>query len=237
MHPYTQKLMKRYYKAEEHPYRIYTNTIKQYLNLNRDSTVIDIGCGRDAVELKNLTGISHKLVGLDVVDFNKNASDNIHLIKNDIDNICVQNNTADLVISRSVLEHVHNPFSVYNEVFRILKRNGHFIFLTPNSKDYSAVISKLIPNRYHSYIVSKTEGRDSHDTFPTYYRSNSYTSIKKCSDSVGFEIIHFSYLGQYPAYFVFSPFLFLIGTMYDKFICKYDSLKVLRGWILAVLKK
>ncbi len=235
MHPYTIKLKKKYYKVEEHPYWIYTNTIRQYLNM--DSTVIDIGCGRNAAELKNLTEFSHELVGLDVVDFNKNDAEKLHLIKNNVHNLSVQNSIADLVISRSVLEHLHDPLSVYSEVFRVLKRKGHFIFLTPNSKDYSAVISKLISNRYHARIVSKTEGRDSYDTFPTYYRSNSYTSIKQCSDSAGFKIVSFSYFGQYPSYFVFSPLLFMLGTLYDKFICKYDFLKIFRGWILAVLQK
>lgn len=235
MHPYTQKLMKKYYKAEEHPYRIYTNTIKQYLN--RNSTVIDIGCGRDANELKNLIDSSHNQIGLDIVDFNKSAANNTHLIKNDIHNVCIKDNSADLVISRSVLEHLHNPFSVYNEAFRILKKNDHFIFLTPNSKDYSVVISKLVPNRYHSFIVYKSEGRNSQNTFPTYYSSNSYTSIRRCSDNAGFKIVSFSYFGQYPAYFVFNPFLFFLGTMYDKFICKYDFFKIFRGWILAVLQK
>ena len=120
MHPHVQKLIKKYYKVEDHPYRIFTNTTRRYLN--SDSTIIDMGCGRNATELKNFNETLHERIGIDVVDFNKKDLQNIRLIKNDIHNISIKDNIADLVISRSVLEHLHNPSGVFCEVFRILKK-------------------------------------------------------------------------------------------------------------------
>jgi len=136
-----------------------------------------------------------------------------------------------------VLEHIGNPEKAYREIHRILKPGGHFIFLTPNFYDYASLLAKMIPNRFHSRIVRLTEGRDEDDTFPTYYRSNTGRDIKKLAKTTGFEVTRIDYLGQYPSYFMFSPMLFILGTVYDKMICAFDSLKYLRGWILVVLKK
>ena len=56
-------------------------------------------------------------------------------------------------------------------------------------------------------------------------------------DRVVFEIESFEYLGQYPCYFMFNGFLFLLATGYEKLISRYDSLAPLRGWILVGLIK
>jgi SAM-dependent methyltransferase len=228
--------MNKFYSSEDHPYRIYSRTIQRFLP--QHGVIVDLGCGREASEIKRLDYRMNTLIGLDIEYFDKRiVTDGIYLVNNDINNISIKDYTADIVISRSVLEHVKYPSRVYSEVFRILKTGGYFIFLTPNSKDYSSIIARLIPNRFHPIIVTKTEGRDDNDVFPTYYRCNSYASIKKFADVVGFTILDFEYLGQYPAYLAFNPMVFLLGTIYDKLICKYDLFRQLRGWVLAVLRK
>ena len=55
--------------------------------------------------------------------------------------------------------------------------------------------------------------------------------------STGFKVAGISMLGQYPSYLTFNPLLFLMGTAYDKIICRYEYLSPLRGWILGVLQK
>ena len=47
----------------------------------------------------------------------------------------------------------------------------------------------------------------------------------------------FTYLGQYPAYFLFNGPLFLLGTAYEKAIGKFPKLHFLKGWILVALRK
>jgi SAM-dependent methyltransferase len=229
--------MKMFYSGTEHPYRKYHNTICRHLR--QGDVVLDIGCGHEAPDLKKLSvlSLSKILVGLDVTKFYRQTDNLVHLITANASNICLKKDSVNLVISRSVLEHLNNPLAVFTEVHRVLKGDGYFIFLTPNIYDYSALFAKLIPDRYHEYIVSKTEGRKAEDIFPTFYKVNSHKSIHNYAKLTGFKIVNFEYLGQYPAYLTFNPLLFLLGTAYDKLITRYDSLKSLRGWILAVLTK
>jgi SAM-dependent methyltransferase len=135
------------------------------------------------------------------------------------------------------MEHVTDPASVYGEIHRVLKPGGHFIFLTANLWDYSALIAKLIPNRFHPWIVARTEGRAEHDVFPVAYRTNTHAAVRKWSQKTGFELVSFRYLGQYPAYFMFNGVLFFLATGYEKLISRVPALHILQGWIFVVLRK
>jgi hypothetical protein len=119
----------------------------------------------------------------------------------------------------------------------VLKPGGHFIFLTANLWDYAAIIATLVPNRFHPWIVSRTEGRAEHDVFPVAYRTNTRGAVEKWAQHAGFEIVSFRYLGQYPSYFMFNGFLFLLATAYEKVVSKVPVLNFLQGWIFVTLRK
>ncbi|MBN2512079.1 MAG: class I SAM-dependent methyltransferase, partial [Sedimentisphaerales bacterium] len=159
----------------------------------------------------------------------------IRYIKGNITSIDVPDGTVDVAISRAVIEHVLEPDLVFREMKRILKPGGSFIFLVPNLGDYVSIMSLLIPNRFHKYIVSKTEGREMEDVFPAYYKANTYTAIRRLSMNNGFEIADFQWLGQYPSIFMFNAFLFYLATGYEKIISRYEFFRSLRGWLLVQL--
>ena len=145
--------------------------------------------------------------------------------------------SVDIAMARSVMEHVTDPERVYREMYRVLKPGGHFIFLTANLWDYASLIAKVIPNRFHPWIVRKTEGRAELDTFPVAYRTNTRRAVEKWARQAGFEVASFRYLGQYPSYFLFNSFLFLLATGYEKLIDKVRPLNFLQGWIFVTLRK
>ena len=199
----TNRLKNKFYAKGTHPYSIYEDTINTYIR--HSSIVLDAGCGREASVLCKFVGKCRMLIGLDISKFGKIKNDEqVYLCESDLTNIPVRDKSIDMVISRSVLEHVKNPVTVYEEINRVLKPAGYFIFLTPNFYDYASILATLIPNRFHSRIVKMTEGRDEEDTFPTYYRSNTERDIKKLAKTTGFQVTRIDYLGQYPSYFMFD---------------------------------
>jgi hypothetical protein len=103
--------------------------------------------------------------------------------------------------------------------------------------DYASIVAALIPNRFHPWIVARTEGRKEHDVFPVAYRTNTRRAVKKWAARSGFELISFRYLGQYPSYFMFNGLLFLVATGYEKLIANIPALNFLQGWILVTLRK
>jgi SAM-dependent methyltransferase len=230
------KIQMRLFPGAEHPYRQYERRIAALIG--EDFTIMDAGCGYTAPLLAVFRGKAKRLVGVDRVNFAKGEKvAGLELHNNDLAKIDLESASVDLVISRSVLEHIKDIEPVYREIHRVLKPGGHFLFLVPNFTDYVSLISWMVPNKLHGWIVSKAEGRSPEDTFPTFYNSNTLGSVRRLSQATGFELLSFDYVGQYPSMLKFNAILFLLGSLYEKLISRVDALKFLRGWILADLRK
>jgi SAM-dependent methyltransferase len=230
----SERLKERYFGSEEHPYRTFERKIDSLIH--RDETLLDAGCGRTAPVLAKYRGKVKRLIGADLVDF-PTAIDGIELMNADLAQLPIPDGSVDVVMSRSVMEHVVDPAAVYRDIARVLKPGGRFVFLTGNFWDYAAIITNLVPNRFHPWIVARTQGRAEIDVFPTAYKTNTRAAVNKWANGAGFEIVSYEYLGQYPTYFMFNGLLFLVATGYEKLIRRFDALRFLRGWILVVLRK
>jgi ubiquinone/menaquinone biosynthesis C-methylase UbiE len=228
-----QRLKDKYFR-QDHPYRIFECEMEYYLK--PEHTLLDAGCGRTAPILAKYKGKARRLIGVDLVEFGA-AMPGLELYHSDLAAIPIEDNCVDVMMARSVMEHVTDPARVYSESYRVLKPGGRFTFLTANLWDYASIIAKLIPNRFHPWIVSRTEGREEHDVFPVAYRTNTRGAVEKWAKHAGFEIVSFRYLGQYPSYFMFNGFLFLLATAYEKLIGHVSALNFLQGWILVTLRK
>jgi SAM-dependent methyltransferase len=228
-----QRLKDRYFPSD-HPYSILENEVESRLRPHH--TLLDAGCGRGAPVLGKYRGRARRLIGVDLVEFDPSPH-GLELYHADLGGIPIGDEEVDLVMARSVMEHIEHPASVYGEIFRVLKPGGHFIFLTANLWDYASLIASIVPNRFHPWIVSKTEGREEKDVFPIAYRTNTRRAVERWSRRSGFEVVSFRYVGQYPSYFMFNGLLFLLATGYEKVISSVPALNFLQGWIFVTLRK
>ena len=70
-------------------------------------------------------------------------------------NLTFSDNSFDLIISEHIMEHVNDPKKAFNEIYRVLKKDGRYIFTIPfESKNKSLTrIDKnyniLITKKYH----------------------------------------------------------------------------------------
>jgi SAM-dependent methyltransferase len=229
-----ERYLRKYFGQSVHPYRLFEDEVGS--RLQPSHTLLDGGCGRGAPVLLKFRGRARRLIGVDLVDFERDLT-GLELHQGDLGHLSVEAESVDVVMARSVMEHVADPLQVYTEIHRVLKPGGHFVFLTPNLWDYASLIAKVVPNHLHPAIVAKTEGRAEQDVFPVCYLTNTRGAVRGWAERTGFDVESFRYLGQYPGYFMFNGFLFLLATAYEKVISRFDALAFLRGWILVVLRK
>jgi SAM-dependent methyltransferase len=95
----------------------------------------------------------------------------------------------DLVVSDFVFEHLEYPEHVTSELLRVLKPGGWLLARTPNKYGYVAIIASLVPNRLHTAVLKWIQpDRKDVDVFPTYYRINRLSQMRKyfrnCETSV-----------------------------------------------------
>lgn len=229
-----ERLRQRYYGSAVHPYGTYTQTVNRLLK--PEHTLLDAGCGRTAPVLRNYLGRAQRLIGVELVEFT-DVPNGIELINSDLSRIPIPDASVDLIMSRSVFEHLTDPESVYREFARVLKPGGRVVFLTANMWDYGTMVARLVPNRMHAKVVRMTEGRAEEDTFPVAYKTNTRVAVDRLAAQSGFSVESFEYLSQYPNYLLFNGALFLVGTAYEKLINRFDALRFLRGWILVTLRR
>ncbi len=230
----SQRLLRKHYPPEGHPYRIFEQRIGSLLT--PQTVLLDAGCGRTAPVLRKFLGRAGRLIGIEMVEFT-DVPPGIETHNADLSRIPLADASVDLVMSRSVFEHLTDPEAVYREFHRILRPGGAVVFLTANMWDYGTLIARLIPNRFHAAIVRRVEGRAEEDTFPIAYRTNTRAAVDRLASTAGFQVESFEYLSQYPNYLMFNGVLFFLGMCYEKAISRIESLRFLRGWIMVGLRK
>lgn len=230
----SETLLHKYYANTPHPYRLYEQRVDALLA--PDAVLLDAGCGRTVPVLKKYLGRARRLIGVELVSFSE-VPPGIDTYNADLSAMPLPDASVDLIMSRSVFEHLTDPDSVYQEFSRVLRPGGAVVFLTANMWDYGTLFARLIPNRFHAGIVKRVEGRAEEDTFPTAYRTNTRADVDRLAASAGLAVESLEYLSQYPNYLMFNAALFFLGTCYDKLISRFESLRFLRGWILVTLRK
>ncbi len=100
-------------------------------------TVLDLGsgAGNDVFVARRLVGESGKVIGIDMtkamvdmaVSNNQKAGyDNVEFRLGEIENMPVEENSVDVVLSNCVLNLVPDKKKAFAEIFRVLKPGGHF---------------------------------------------------------------------------------------------------------------
>ena len=105
--------------------------------IKKGDTVIDLGsgAGNDVFVARAIVGEEGKVIGLDFTDemINKAIRNkeklgfkNVEFLMGEIEQMPIENDTADVVISNCVLNLVPDKRKAFAEIFRILKPGAHF---------------------------------------------------------------------------------------------------------------
>lgn len=194
------------------------------------SVVLDVGCGRGAYDddtipfrrnLRILQGSVSKVIGIDV-DPNAQANrflDEFKLLTGE--RWPIDDNSVDLLICDSVIEHVPNPAVLFAEMARVLKKGGYVCARTPNRWNYVALAATLIPNKHHSTVTTfAQDDRKEEDVFPTLYRCNTVGKIRKMLKKNGFTHAVYGYEAE-PSYLSFSRFAYALGVLHQRFAPRF----------------
>jgi len=151
----------------------------EFAGINESDHVLDLGsgAGNDCFVARAITGEKGKVTGIDFTDemlekaiANNKALGyrNVEFIKGDIEEIPLNNNTFDVVISNCVLNLVPNKQKAFSEIYRVLKHNGHFCVsdvvvsgelpdkLKQDAEMYAGCVSGAISKTEYLKIIKET---------------------------------------------------------------------------------
>ncbi len=109
----------------------------EFAGIKKGDTVVDLGsgAGNDIFVARAIAGNEGRLIGVDFTEeminrANKNNAKigygNVEFRLGEIENIPLEDNTADVVISNCVLNLVPDKKKAFSEIHRILKSGAHF---------------------------------------------------------------------------------------------------------------
>jgi arsenite methyltransferase len=157
---YTE-INKRYSKLAESACCLSCGGAINYAEARLNEVCVDLGSGRgtDVLRLAEVTGKDGFVYGIDITDgmvqkaistANRLGVTNVDFIQSPLEKIKLDDNIADLIISNCTINHASDKQAVWNEVFRILKKDGRFVV----SDIYS---SNPVPEEYRNDPVAIAE--------------------------------------------------------------------------------
>jgi ubiquinone/menaquinone biosynthesis C-methylase UbiE len=229
-----QRLFDRYYAGRKFHDSLYRDMIRKYLHPG--DRLLDAGCGRYLTFCKELSDMAG-VVGIDLEETLETDNRSAPLgVRGDVSKLPFRDGCFDMVISRSVVEHLADPPEAFREFARVLRPGGRVVILTPNKYDYVSIIAAVTPYWLHRYLVSRIFPVSENDVFPTLYRANTLSAIGRAFHAAGLRDVELDTINHYPAYLMFSPVLFRLGVLYERFT-SLAAMRQLRGLILAVFEK
>lgn len=108
----------------------------EFAQIQKGDTVLDLGsgAGNDCFVARALAGETGYVIGVDMTEAmiekaRANAAKlnycNVEFRLGDIENMPVEDNTADVIISNCVLNLVPDKLKAFSEIYRVLKPGGH----------------------------------------------------------------------------------------------------------------
>ncbi len=108
-------------------YKISNHYIEMHKNLY-NGVLVDLGCG-EAPYKKYFLQFAQQYLG---VDWNNTSHKSSADIVSDLNKrIDLEDNSADTVVSFSVMEHLYNPKQFLKESYRILKKDSYLVLQVP----------------------------------------------------------------------------------------------------------
>lgn len=131
-----EKYLEVTYNTSDKPFTNYPSILAKYLidrfGIRQGAALLDTGTGRGEM-MNAFYNLGLRAVGCDL-DSPPREFTQLEVKEFDItkDPFPYEDNTFDVVFSKSVLEHIYNPKHYFTEIYRILAPGGIFIILTPD---------------------------------------------------------------------------------------------------------
>jgi 2-polyprenyl-6-hydroxyphenyl methylase/3-demethylubiquinone-9 3-methyltransferase len=149
----------------------------------------------------------------------------------------IRDSVADVVVTRTLIEHLSDTKAFMYEVARVLKLGGVAIHVFPGRCAPFAVLNRILPERAKRHlllgVIPESRGLQG---FPAFYDRCTEPNMRRLLRDLGFVFIDSRcYYYQSLYYKKFCP-LYLLSLVYDLIVWRLD-IRILASQILIVAKR
>jgi len=227
-------------QANPNPFVDYGETVIQHVNSRPSQIVIDIGGGKSCPFAKLVNAASNaRIVAVDISgeELRQNREVGLRVVGNLMGEIPLASEAADIIVSRSVLEHLEDVDSFMRECFRVLKAGGRTIHLLPSKYALFAILNRMLPNAVSKRLIALFHpGSAGICGFPAFYDRCYFSAMKRLFEQNGFRIVRMEVGYDQSGYYSFFLPFYLLSALYEMLVHAL-RLRNLGAHVLVVAEK
>lgn len=188
MNEYDRKAKERQYEILNNVNRAHTYVekpmMKSMMKKLKPNKVLLLGCGTGDESLLLKEFNASKIIGIDIskesIDIAKNTYHDCEFYVGDMHNIQFDDSSFDFVYSSLSIHYSNNPEKVYKEVYRVLKKDGCFLFSVGHPLRWTS--EKVDINNEEFKLLGYQNSKEINKTYGNY---NTFTKIEEylaCED-------------------------------------------------------
>lgn len=218
----------------------YLNAVEKYMNARGNQVIVDVGGGRSCrFAARRDPSLQNRIVCVDVsgdeMQFNRDVDEK--RVCDIMQDLPFEAESVDLLVSRSVLEHLEQQDRFLANSYRVLKPGGVCVHLFPSKYALFALINQMLPAKISRWLVNSVfEGTKGILGFPAIYDKTYDTAFRSALAAAGLsveEIQNGYYQSSYFSFFV--PF-FLISAFYEMCVMRL-GIRNLCAYLLVIARK
>ena len=203
---------------------------------------LDLGCGRQMLaswmrsEEQAVAGRAVMLAGIDLDWEGLRANPFVSArILGTLERLPFRAEVFDVATANMVVEHLRNPATMLEEVNRVLRPGGLFVFHTPNRNAAMIRVAALMPQFMKNCLARLLEGRREEEVFPAFYRINTPAAISQMAAASGFRVRQIRSVSSSAVTALLGP-LAIVELLYLRLL-EAKSFRNYRSNLIAVLQK
>lgn len=219
---------------------LYELTVARFMSQEPGQVVVDVGGGRSCPFAKYRSpraGTKIICMDISIAEMEHNHDVDERRVCDITRTLPCEDAEADLIVSRSVLEHIEDLSLFVGEARRVLKADGLFIHLFPCKFAPFALLNQALPRRVSGRLL-RTVFSDKKGIlgFPAVYNRCYPSAISRLLGSHGFGIEKMVLSYRQSGYFDFFFPAYLGSACYEAAV-QWLSLKNLCAYVLVVARK
>lgn len=218
---------------------LHENLATEEMSARTAPTILDIGGGRNSPIARRITDAATKLIAadIDLEELTANNSVNDKLVLDATQTLPFQTDSIDIVVTRSVMEHLPETENFISECRRILKSEGVCLHVMPCKFAPFSIINQIIPNSWAQAILYRIypQWTDSCG-FKAYYNNCYMPRIANLFSRNNFHLERIELRYYQSIYFKFFVPFYLLSLIYDLVVYRLE-IKPLSCQVLIVARK
>jgi SAM-dependent methyltransferase len=227
-------------QAREHLFEAYESTVAQYMNARPNQLVVDVGGGKSCPFSKyREPALGTRIVAVDIseAEMRDNSDVDEARVGNIMQELPFEPGEVDLIVSRSVLEHLVDLDSFVATSQKVLKPGGYFIHLLPGRYAPFAVINRSLPSWLSRKVLYFFQPRVIGICgFPAFYDKCNHSALAKSLHAHGLELEECRVSYYQSQYFNFFVPLYLVSVAYE-LVARAVGARELAAYYLIIARK